>query len=57
MTEDGFYEVTDGENTYGYFLREDLAERCAARWEEDAPDDGHVHFYIWHHSFDDFYWA
>lgn len=57
MAEDGFYEVTDGENTYGYFLREDLAEKCAARWEEDAPDDGHVHFYIWHHSFDDFYWA
>ena len=54
--DNGFYEVTDGEHTYGYFLRKDLAEKCAEDWEKDAPDDGNVHFYVWHQFFDDFYW-
>jgi len=54
--EDGFYIVTDGVLHYGYFLREDLAEKMVAKLEEDACDPDVIHFYIWHYTFDDSYW-
>ncbi len=55
--EDGFYIVTDGVLQYGYFIREDLAEKMAAKLEEDACDPDNIHFYVWHYTFDDFYWS
>lgn len=55
--EDGFYIVTDGEHQYGYFIREDLANKMVERLEEDACDPDNIHFYVWHYMFDDFYWA
>ena len=54
-----FFEVWDGNGTYGFFQSEELAERCAAYYEKenypDEPDKTHV--YIASRSFDDFYWA
>ena len=53
-----FFEVYDGNGTYGFFLDEVNAERCADYWEhENYKQDGSIHVFIASRSFDDFYWA
>lgn len=53
-----FFEVYDGNGTYGFFLDEINAERCADYWEhENYKQDGSIHVFIASRSFDDFYWA
>lgn len=54
-----FFEVYDGNGTYGFFLDEKNAERCAKYYEQEnySDDPGHVHIFIASRSFDDFYWT
>ena len=56
-----FFEVYDGQGTYGYFLDEENAERCANWFEEqnygDLGEPEVVHVFIASRSFDDFYWS
>lgn len=59
MFDDCFYEVFDNQGTYGYFLSEENAERCAAYYEKENYNDepNKVHIYVWRRQFDDFEWA
>ena len=60
MFDDCFYEVFDNQGTYGYFLSEENANRCAEYFEEkvygDLNDDK-IHICVWRRQFDDFDWA
>ena len=57
MTE--FFEVYDDCGTYGFFLDEENAEKCADYYEREnyGEDSDDVHVFIASRSFDDFYWA
>ena len=56
-----FFEVYDSQGTYGFFLDEKNAERCANYFEKEVYGDKCepevVHVFIAPCSFDDFYWT